>query len=212
MFARFVPPNLDDSVLIEFGLKPDALSAAVPAICRITRDLSVSPAGGEACYAAEEGRMTAYLRGIRYQLGIGTIRDAVTGVLGPLAAGDIEVSRLAALRVFPGASPDEIARYHYVVRTDVEPGGEQELERWYDDEHMPALAAVPGVVLAQRLVSLDAGPRYYACYDLTTPDVLKHPAWLAARGTHWSSRVRPTFRHTRRIVSRWLTEHMAGAS
>lgn len=68
------------------------------------------------------------------------------------------------------------------------------------------LAAVPGVVLAQRLVSLDAGPRYYACYDVITPDVLQSREWLAVRDTDWSGRVRPTFRNTRRIVSRRLLE------
>lgn len=71
---------------------------------------------------------------------------------------------------------------------------------------MPKLAAVPGVAMAQRLVSLDAGPKYYACYDLVSPDTLKSAPWLAARGTDWSERVRPTFRHTRRIVSRRLLE------
>ena len=122
--------------------------------------------------------------------------------LGPLADVEIEVSRLAAVRAYAGASPDATPRFHYVVRTDVEIGSEQELERWYDEEHMQALAAVPGVVRAERLVSLDASPRYYACYDLVSPDVRFSPEWLAVRETDWSGRVRPKFRDTRRIVSR----------
>lgn len=206
MSINFIAPRLDDAILVEFAVKPGALDDAACAIARLAENLKAPLAGEEACHSADEGRMTAYLRGIRFQISIGAVRDVTMSLLSPHADGAIEVSRLAALRWFPGASPDETPRYHYVVRTDVEPGAEAELERWYDEEHLPALAAVPGVILAQRLVSLDAGPRYYACYDLVSPDVLKSPAWLAVRGTDWSSRVRPTFRHTRRVISRWLPD------
>jgi hypothetical protein len=206
MSGRFVAPKLDDAILVEFALKPGAAPDAIAALRQLGQKLSVPPAGEEACHAAEEDRITAYLRGIRFQVSISAMRDIAMSVLSPVAAGDIEVSRLAALRFFWGASPTETPLYHYVVRTDVEPGGENELERWYDEEHLPALAAVPGVVLAQRLVSLDAGPRYYACYDLTSPDVLKSAPWQAARGTDWSGRVRSTFRQTRRVISQWLPE------
>ena len=128
-------------------------------------------------------------------------------VAGAVAAlNPMEVSRLKAVRVFQGASARATATHHYIVRTDVASGGAEDLEHWYDDEHMPGLAAVPGVVLAQRLVSLDAGPYYYACYDLVSPDVLHSKEWLAVRETDWSSRVRPTFRNPRRIMCRRVLE------
>lgn len=104
-----------------------------------------------------------------------------------------------------GASQGRPAAFRYVVETDVLPGMEDEFNAWYDTEHMPGLAAVPGTVRAQRFVVADGSPRYHACYDLETIDTLDSPPWLAVRGTAWSSRVRPAFRHTRRTMFRPLT-------
>jgi hypothetical protein len=52
---------------------------------------------------------------------------------------------------------------------------------WYDKEHAPALAAVPGVLSARRFCS--AGPnvtKYLALYHLTGPDIPDGAAWKAA--------------------------------
>ncbi len=46
----------------------------------------------------------------------------------------------------PGASASLPAPYHYVVETDVLPEHEADFNRWYDGEHLPGLAAVPGTV------------------------------------------------------------------
>jgi hypothetical protein len=200
------PPKLQDVILIEFSMKGSALQALMEAVARISAELSIPPGGEQVCCAEGEPRVTIYLRGLSAATEIEAARTIAGERLRRLADGEIEVSRLAGIRIYAGASSEATPNYHYVVRTDVAPGGEKELERWYDEEHMPSLAAVPGVVLAQRLVSLDASPRYYACYDLTTPDVLKSPPWQAVRGTDWSGRVRPTFRHTRRIMSRRVME------
>ena len=52
--------------------------------------------------------------------------------------------------------------------------------RWYDEEHMPGLAASPGCVLARRYLNHDHGPVSLACYDLVAPDVTATPPWLAS--------------------------------
>lgn len=197
---------LQDAILVEFAPRSAAPHALAQVLGRFASELGASTANLRAYQALSEPRLTAYLRGASAKAEVSEIRALARDRLRRLADGDIEVSRLSALRAYPGASAGESAGFHYVVRTDVAPGGERELERWYDEEHMPSLAAVPGAVMAQRLVSLDAPPRYYACYDLTTPDVLQSPPWLAVRGTDWSGRVRPTFRDTRRIMSRRLPE------
>ena len=114
--------------------------------------------------------------------------------------------RLATLGHWRGASEGERAPYHYVVATDVEAGWEEELNRWYEAEHMPGLAAVPGNVRCARLRSEDGSPRYHACYDLVSPRVLEHPEWLAVRHSEWSSRVRPHFRNTVRIMFRTVLD------
>lgn len=91
------------------------------------------------------------------------------------------------------------AGYHYVVATDVDADWETELNLWYDEEHMPGLAAVPGNRRSARLRSAGS-PRYHSCYDIESPRVLERPEWLAVRRTGWSSRVRPHFRNTVRVM------------
>ncbi|HEX7747925.1 MAG TPA: hypothetical protein VF445_04155 [Bordetella sp.] len=99
------------------------------------------------------------------------------------------------------SEPDGIdAPWHYVVETDVTPESEQDFNDWYTREHMPGLAAVPGTARADRYLCRQGTPRYYACYDLRTRETFGSPPWLAVRGTDWSSRVRPSFRNTRRTM------------
>lgn len=117
-----------------------------------------------------------------------------------------EPQRLEMLAAHAGASAGQAAPFHYVVATDVEAGWEQDFNDWYDQEHLPGLAAVPGNALACRLRNLGAGPRYHACYRLASPQVMEHPAWLAVRHTEWSDRVRPRFRNTERLMLRVLAE------
>lgn len=95
------------------------------------------------------------------------------------------------------------APFHYVVETDVSPGGEEDLHAWYEQEHLPGLASVPGCLRARRLVRREAPaglPLYFACYDLIRPEVTESGPWLAVRYTPWSDRVRPLFRNTRRTM------------
>ena len=110
------------------------------------------------------------------------------------------VSRLEPRLDVPGASHGRSPSHHYVVETDAEDGWMDEIARWYDEEHMPGLAAVPGCVRAIRLISHDRGPRSFACYDLDGIATFGSPPWLAVRGTEWSSRTRPHFRNTKRTM------------
>lgn len=110
--------------------------------------------------------------------------------------------RLQCLQMLDGASAGQVAPYHYVVETDVLAEHEDDLNAWYKQEHLPGLASVPGTVRAARYLDSAGFPRYYACYDLASPETLGSPAWLAVRGTAWSARVRPAFRNTRRTLFR----------
>jgi len=101
-----------------------------------------------------------------------------------------------------GASAVEAAPYHYVVETDVMADREEDFNAWYDREHLQGLASVVGTVRAMRFRCIDGQPRYHACYDLTRPETLGSPPWLAVRATPWSDRVRPAFRNTRRTMFR----------
>lgn len=97
------------------------------------------------------------------------------------------------------------APYLFVVSMDVDPAHEELFNEVYDNEHIPYLLEVPGVLGAQRMttepfkVSIGgeikdqpaAKPRYTAIYELETPDALTSDAWKEAveRG-RWPS-VRP---------------------
>ena len=134
--------------------------------------------------------------------------DALPDVLPEVRARLDELAPGAHARVLhltldlPGASVGQDAPWHYIVETDVLPEAQADLNAWYDQEHLPGLASVPGTVRAQRWECRDESPRYLACYDLHTQETFGSPPWLAVRATDWSSRVRPSFRNTRRTMFR----------
>ena len=83
-----------------------------------------------------------------------------------------------------------------VASMNVDPAAEHEFNEWYDTEHLPQLAAVPGVLCARRYRSpaADAERKYLALYHLTGPEVSRSDAWQKAAGTEWTMRIRPAFR------------------
>ncbi|MEZ5665209.1 MAG: DUF4286 family protein [Burkholderiaceae bacterium] len=119
---------------------------------------------------------------------------------------DARWETLTLLKDQSGASLHETATHHYIVETDVPADAEADFNAWYDTEHLPGLALVPGTVRAVRYRRTQGHPTYLACYDLVSPDVLGCEAWLAIRGTPWSSRVRPQFFNTRRTMFRRVDE------
>jgi hypothetical protein len=69
---------------------------------------------------------------------------------------------------------------------------EEEFHDWYDTEHTPERAAVPGFLSAARYVCVDGWPRYMACYDLESVAVLDGADYRAIGGENlsvWSKRV-----------------------
>jgi hypothetical protein len=54
----------------------------------------------------------------------------------------------------------------YIVHTDIPAEIVADYNAWYDDEHLPRLVRVPGVVRARRYVADGAvSPRYLTAYD-----------------------------------------------
>jgi len=85
----------------------------------------------------------------------------------------------------------------------VAPEHEHEFNEWYNTEHIPALAAVPGTLCARRFRGTDSAPqRFVALYHLASSDVPGSVAWKKAANTPWTERMRPHFRDHLRIVSR----------
>jgi hypothetical protein len=88
---------------------------------------------------------------------------------------------------------------------NVAPEAEADFNAWYDEEHLPALARVPGTLAARRYRSAEAGGgshRYVALYHLESPAVAQSAAWKAAVDTPWSAKVRPHFLDRVRILAR----------
>jgi hypothetical protein len=183
---------LRDAVLYEFAANP-GLDGLVDTLIELGRRSMSETVSAHREHGGN--RLACYLwGGVESRLSDATLR------LQPFALGAIEMIRLKGVKRLAGASWGTPPAFHYVVRTDAAPGWDEELQQWYDQEHLAGLAAVPGTVHAQRLLCLDHCPRFYACYDLLGPDVIGSPAWLTVRGTAWSSLVRPNFTNTRRTL------------
>lgn len=74
-------------------------------------------------------------------------------------------------------------------------GLEEEFNDWYDTEHVPERAALPGFETARRFVCIEGWPRYLALYDLAQVGALHTPEYLAVAGDNSSP-------WTRRVVGR----------
>ncbi len=88
---------------------------------------------------------------------------------------------------------------------NIAPDAEKDFNAWYDEEHLPALAKVPGTLLARRFKAEGATGgthRYVAVYHLESPQVPLSAAWKKAVDTPWTARVRPHFRDHVRIQTK----------
>jgi hypothetical protein len=90
-----------------------------------------------------------------------------------------------------------------LVMVDVAPEHEEELNRWYEEEHIPERMAIPGFVRARRFVALEGRPKYLALYDLESVDVLHSKEYrhrLNQGATEWTRRMQAFFKPMARNV------------
>jgi hypothetical protein len=190
-----------DQLLLQARLDETA-SAGFVAACRAAAAAWPGARLQRMAWSAAEGDAYGYLALPQAaELDVADLADvtaAFTQALPSEAAP--RVSRLEKQFEVPGDSAGATPLFHYVVEMDPETGWHDELMRWYDEEHMPGLASVPGAIHASRLLNHDHGPLSIACYDLVSPDALISAPWLAVRASEWSSRVRPHFTNTRRTM------------
>lgn len=83
---------------------------------------------------------------------------------------------------------------------NVNPDVEDDFNKWYDEEHIPALAAVPGVLCARRFRATDSPLKYVALYHMVAPEVVAADEWKKAVDTPWTARIRSHMRDRLRIV------------
>lgn len=79
---------------------------------------------------------------------------------------------------------------------------EAEYNAWYNEEHLPLMSKVPGVLRARRFRVADGSHKYFAIYDLATPEVESSEDWKAVGNTPWTLKMKPHFRDPIRLVLR----------
>ena len=94
-----------------------------------------------------------------------------------------------------------MSEYLWVVQMDIPPELEAQANAIYDNDHIPAIAAVKGCLGVTRyaLVKEVPGvPKYAAHYRISSPEVRESPEWVAASDSgDWKPMIRP---HTRNVI------------
>ena len=112
------------------------------------------------------------------------------------------VMRYEGEQILPGeALPPAEAGGLLLNAMNIAPEREAEFNEWYDKEHIPALAAVPGVLCARRFRGT-GNRKYVALYHLDDPAVVESAEWKTARESDWTTRLKPHFREHLRLVLR----------
>ena len=60
-----------------------------------------------------------------------------------------------------------------MVWLEVPEDKEDELNHWYNEEHLAQILSMPGVLNATRYEAVMSGPKHLACYELESPDVFQ---------------------------------------
>ena len=112
-------------------------------------------------------------------------------------------------------------RYLFTASMDVDPDKEALFDEVYDQEHVPNLLKVPGVISVTRLtlepltlgiggeqrpIVVEGEPKHSAIYEIESPEVLVSREWATAvEAGRWPDQVRPytrNRRHTLRKVTK----------
>ena len=117
----------------------------------------------------------------------------------------------------------ETVKYLMIASMDVDPDHEALFNEVYDQEHIPNLSRVPGVlgivrykreelVMSiggeRRTMRAENEPAYSVTYELESADVLTSPEWSkAVEAGRWPVQVRPHTRNRRHV----LLKTMSGA-
>ena len=112
------------------------------------------------------------------------------------AAFSAETSELSVWRgislggVVPGsAATDLLAQGLLINMMSVTEADEEELNAWYDTEHVPRIASVPGVLAARRYRASVGRPHYAALYLLSDASPPTTATWQVAATTPWTQSI-----------------------
>lgn len=108
------------------------------------------------------------------------------------------------------------SRYLFSAAMDVAPAKEALFHEVYEQEHIPLILQVPGVVSAARFakreltmiiggerktIAFESEPAFNALYELESPEVLTSEAWAkAVDAGRWPGQVRPFTSNRRHVL------------
>jgi hypothetical protein len=112
------------------------------------------------------------------------------------------------------------AKYLMIASMDIDAEHDAIFNEVYDQEHVPNLLKVPGVLGVSRYkrgtltmniggerktIEIPNEPTYTAIYELESPDVLTSPAWdKAIEDGRWPAQVRPHTKNRRHVLLRLM--------
>ena len=76
-----------------------------------------------------------------------------------------------------GKHPRDIGAFIWMVREDIPEAQAAALTRWYDEEHLPLVTALPTVRGVRRYRATVGTPAYLTVYDLATAETVTSDAW-----------------------------------
>lgn len=107
-------------------------------------------------------------------------------------------------------------KYLMIASMDIDSEHEALFNEVYDQEHIPNLSKVPGVISVRRYkrdelimniggerktIRIENEPLYTAIYEIESPDVLTSAAWdKAVEEGRWPSQVRPHTKNRRHVL------------
>jgi hypothetical protein len=117
-------------------------------------------------------------------------------------------------QTLPGSqvSPPE-SRGVMLFAMNVLPEVDAEFNSWFDDEHIPNLSKVPGVLAARRFrMPVGGSHRYLILYHLSKPEVQATDAWKKGGASPWTDKMKPHFLPKERNPLRLVLRHYARKS
>jgi len=96
-----------------------------------------------------------------------------------------------------------------MVWADVPAEKEEDFNRWYNEEHLAELLAIPGVLNAARYEAVMSGPKHLACYELESPAVVESDAFKNRPRSEWAKRASAPAIATRLISNVYEMIHPA---
>ena len=117
--------------------------------------------------------------------------------------------RWTAEQISPGDAASAEGQALFLSVRDCPQPLEGEFNRWYDEEHVPLLERVPGMLRARRFLAKSGEPKYLALYDLANADLPGSEAWRASIETPWAKRMLATLDATSQLQETFVAYERA---